>query len=103
MSFSNETVQHTSKPTDPSEDRLQRKMTAESEWTIKEERVLGRNLDNFRILFLCRGIYCLEYVDRGSLGNVKVIGADTSNSLEQLLGWEGTKFNWAVIKRLLRL
>jgi len=49
-----------------------------------------------RVLFPCCIIYFLAYLDRGNLGNVKILGAKTPNSLENTLHLHGKQFNWAV-------
>ncbi|KAK5675706.1 hypothetical protein LTS10_011806 [Elasticomyces elasticus] len=80
---------------DSSEDRIQNQTRGALEWTEQEERALVRKLD-LRCLFPCCIIYFLAYVDRGNLGNVKILGAGTPNSLQHSLGLKGTEFNWAV-------
>ncbi|KAK4552275.1 hypothetical protein LTR86_010445 [Recurvomyces mirabilis] len=80
---------------DSSEDRIQAQTTSPREWTEQEERALVRRLD-LRVLLPCCIAYFLAYVDRGNLGNVKILGAGTHNSLEKSLHLKGTEFNWAV-------
>ncbi|KAH7354968.1 major facilitator superfamily domain-containing protein [Rhexocercosporidium sp. MPI-PUGE-AT-0058] len=79
---------------DSSEDRIEGS-TVHSEWTSKEESQLVRKLD-MRVLFPCTIVYFLAYLDRANLGAVKILGADTPNSLETSLGLVGKQFNWSV-------
>ncbi|KFY99852.1 hypothetical protein V500_01249 [Pseudogymnoascus sp. VKM F-4518 (FW-2643)] len=80
---------------DSSEDRVQNATLAAPDWTNEEERALLWKLD-LRVLLPCCIIYFLAYLDRGNLGNVKILGAGTPASLENSLHLKGTDFNWAV-------
>ncbi|KFZ20756.1 hypothetical protein V502_03000 [Pseudogymnoascus sp. VKM F-4520 (FW-2644)] len=67
-----------------SEDRVQNATLAAPDWTKEEERALLWKLD-LRVLLPCCIIYFLAYLDRGNLGNVKILGAGTPASLENSL------------------
>ena len=58
-------------------------------------RRLVRAMD-LRILPLCTWIYLLNYVDRGNIGNSKVLNEETGDDLLQNTGMDDTKYAVAV-------
>lgn len=69
-------------------------VTTQQDWDASEERALVRKLD-FRVLLPCCIIYCLAYLDRANLGNVKILQEGKPDGLEASLGLGGNQFNWA--------
>ncbi|KAL2864409.1 major facilitator superfamily domain-containing protein [Aspergillus lucknowensis] len=78
-----------------SEDRIERLTTVRADWADEEERRLVRKLDA-RVVFPCCVVYMLAYLDRSNLANVKILQAETPDSLETSLNLKGVEFNWAV-------
>ena len=57
----------------------------------QRSRRLVRAMD-LRILPLCAWIYLLNYLDRGNIGNSKVLNEETHDDLFQNTGMDGTKY-----------
>ena len=61
----------------------------------QRSRRLVRAMDR-RILPLCAWIYLLNYLDRGNIGNGKVLNEETGDDLIQQTGMDDTKYAIAV-------
>ncbi|KAK8130596.1 hypothetical protein PG999_002976 [Apiospora kogelbergensis] len=80
---------------DSSEDRAAHAATVETDWSAEEERALVRKLD-MRVLFPCFLVYFFGYLDRGNMGNVKILQPGTDHNISKALHLVGRDFNWAV-------
>ncbi|KAK7980273.1 hypothetical protein PG989_012730 [Apiospora arundinis] len=79
---------------DSSEDRASQ-ATVEVDWSTEEERALRRKLD-LRVLLPCFLVYFFAYLDRGNIGNVKILRSGTDYNISKQLHLAGRDFNWAV-------
>ena len=77
------------------EDDNGEKALVQQEWTDAEEARLRRKLD-MRVLLPCCVIFFMAVLDRGNLGNIKILQQGTPDSIISSLNLHGRKFNWAV-------
>lgn len=84
--------------TSPSPTRKAEEPTLESGGHVEDKtrtRRLVRAID-LRLLPLCAWIYLLNYLDRGNIGNGKVLNEETGDDLIQQTGMDDTKYAIAV-------
>ncbi|KAI9003781.1 major facilitator superfamily domain-containing protein [Hyaloraphidium curvatum] len=64
-------------------------------WPADGERAVVRRLD-WRVVPVAWCLYFCANLDRGALGNAKVLNSGTDGSIEAVWGLEGVQYNWII-------